>query len=398
MSSLSRLFFYLLTAILLFLVFSDEVNNTFLINESSKLLTKTSAINTDTVVYLLLILQILFSPIQAGLSDYYLRRKSLIFSTGCTLLALIFFQISVNKGIIYLLFAILIKGVGGNTLPIAWAGIADITKGSNFRFILALSICALAIGSWGTLLFTPGSSLEFFFTVSLAFILISIFLSIYPFKDTRISEPRKEAEKISPVQVLKKEIISIFHLSKTPFILFTLICFLFSEISFYQVLFRVEVLSSYTCFAQVPLSIGLGYMSGTAILGLLKTEDKYVCLAGLIISFLSIFLISISFIFEFVNIFIFIALFSCYSLGFALFTPSLFSMINPKEQPHLQGKIYGILESTDSLASLLTFCLVFFLNKISCGLALLISTFFIFLTALLFPIVYKKTPRKNLSH
>lgn len=101
--------------------------------------------------------------------------------------------------------------------------------------------------------------------------------------------------------------------------------------------------------------------------------------------------ISILFLFDQENQFIFTMLFAYYSLGYALFTPSSFSLITPREHPHLQGKIYGILGSTDSLACFITFLIIFLTPQLTCNIVVSISTT-ILISAFFFYFVFKKAP------
>lgn len=123
---------------LLYLVFVDESVDNFAINVSSKIF-----VENNFFVYFLLGLQIIFAPLQAGFSDYYLRKRSLIISVVSTLLSVVLFKFALTYSFLLVIFAISIKGIMGNSMPIAWAGIADETRNNNFRFALALSICAI---------------------------------------------------------------------------------------------------------------------------------------------------------------------------------------------------------------------------------------------------------------
>ncbi len=377
-------FQFVLIFALLYFAFVDEAADTFLINASSKILYKKDMIQESTLVYLLLGLQIVFSPLQAGFSDYYLRRRSIIVALIATLISIFLFKLSILYGSYFLLIAIIFKGILGNTLPIAWAGIADITKKKNVRFVLALSICALAVGSWGSLLISPYLTINLFFRVTLTLIIIAILYAIYPFKDSEDSLKPIDLKKTSIFKLLGNECIGIYEITKKPLTFFILLAFFFSEVSFYQLLFRVEVFNEELCFSFIPLSIGIGYSIGTFTLKFIKSKDRDVSLTGLLTSLFCVLGLAILFYFESKKTIYPTTLFAGYSFGYALFTPAIFSLITPKDKPHLQGKIYGILESTDSLASLITFALVFLTSSLSCLKTLLISVIFLIIGMLFF--------------
>lgn len=89
----------------------------------------------------MIVLQILAAPLQAGFSDFYCRKKSLIVSlvfSSLSLVILIFFKSMSLLSIFPLILVLLMNGVFGNTVPLAWAALADIQK-SNLRFSLALT-------------------------------------------------------------------------------------------------------------------------------------------------------------------------------------------------------------------------------------------------------------------
>lgn len=96
----------------------------------------------------MIILQILAAPVQAGFSDFYCRKKSLIVSlafTSLSLIILIFFKSKHLLTLFPLVLVALMNGIFGNTVPLAWAALADIKK-TNFRFSLALTTGAYSVG------------------------------------------------------------------------------------------------------------------------------------------------------------------------------------------------------------------------------------------------------------
>ena len=89
----------------------------------------------------MIILQILAAPVQAGFSDFYCRRKSLIVSltfTSLSLIILVLFKSNNLLTLFPLVLVAIINGVFGNTVPLAWAALADMQK-TNLRFSLAMT-------------------------------------------------------------------------------------------------------------------------------------------------------------------------------------------------------------------------------------------------------------------
>ncbi len=95
----------------------------------------------------MIVLQILAAPVQAGFSDFYCRRKSLIISlafTSLSLIILVFFKSKNLLSLFPLILVAILNGLFGNTVPLAWAALADIQK-KNFRFSLALTTGAYSV-------------------------------------------------------------------------------------------------------------------------------------------------------------------------------------------------------------------------------------------------------------
>jgi len=399
--------FYLTISMLLYFVLADEVADTFLVKASSKILADNTWIHEYSLVCFLLGLQIIFSSLQAGFSDYYLRRKSMIVSMLATLISIFLLKIAAGPFAWVLIVSVSIKGILGNTLPIAWSGISDETKGKNIRFFLALSICALAIGSWGSLIGVPHLTSKLLRWSVMGILMIGIALAFY-YSDPEDTPPSTqendngvEPETIknrSFLGLFTKECSGIYRIGRKLLNLLCLNAFLFSEMSFYQILFRIEVFETYECFMRVPLAIGIGYTAGTIALKFIKSiQDRVVSAIGISISVITILTANILFALGNTDQLIFITLFAFYSFGYAWFTPALFSMIMTKEPLHNQGKGYGLLESTDSLASLITFILIFKTNKISCVQSLSISSILIIISAIIFVFAFRKDKSSQLS-
>src|SRR5579863_8000522 len=130
--------------LLLAFIFIDETCSNYILNAFAN---RTSLLEFSLYVIVLFV-SIIASPIQAGYSDFYCRKKSLIISLSCSLLSciLVFFSLkNTFSPLLFLFIGIIIKAALGNTLPLSWAAIAD-TQNKNFRFSLALSTSAMAFG------------------------------------------------------------------------------------------------------------------------------------------------------------------------------------------------------------------------------------------------------------
>lgn len=234
-----------------------------------------------------LIVQIIFSPIQSGYSDFYCRKKSLVFALSCSALSLVpafFYFKHVLPPIILLTAMALIKGVFGNNLPLSWAGIAD-TQTSNVRLSLALSTSAIALGYLGLI-----SLNSIFGSESLSVVICFIFIAlscicIKKFIDIRDKKTRIHGyEKPS----LRREITLIVNdFLKSSRFRNGLLVFMFWEISFYSC-HMLDVDLQIKEFRGLTLSMVLGYLVGVTCLWILtRKKDERMIKIGYFISILA---------------------------------------------------------------------------------------------------------------
>ena len=129
--------------ILIFCILADVVGDNSILRIFN---TQTSSIALILSI-VMIVLQIFAAPIQAGFSDFYCRKKSLIISLvfSClSLVILIFFKSKDLLSLIPLVFVVFLNGIFGNTIPLAWAALAD-TQKKSLRFSLALTTGAYSV-------------------------------------------------------------------------------------------------------------------------------------------------------------------------------------------------------------------------------------------------------------
>jgi MFS family permease len=304
-----------------------------------------------------LIIQMIASPIQAGFSDFYCRKKWLTISLSfsfISLVALFFYNQKMLSSIVAIPMIILAKACFGNNLPLSWAAIAD-TQEKNFRFSLALSTSAIAMG-FLVLLF-----LNNFFTESKSTILLIVVffllicMCVQFFKDIRDKKRPPTALQIQSRRtvIIGKNFKEIASDLKDTHTRYGLKAFLLWQISFYS----VNVLAIDLQIRQFSSLTGImmvGYLLGVAILRILNrvTDVKmirigyYTCNSSLLAFFL---------FFPFVNEtrHLLLTCYFFYNLGTAFMPASLFSLFSKERKPHEQGKIYGLVDSTDTFGFLL---------------------------------------------
>jgi len=326
------------------------------------------------------LMQIIFAPIQSGLSDTYGRKRSLLVSLSFSLLSLVFLLIFNNLAalISFVILATIVKGIVGNTLPISLAVIAD-TQGKNYRIAFACSTAAYALAylilaSIIDLISVKQSNLY----LILLFLLLVIFCFVF-FRKTEVkNKKRNENEFNSIVSVFKNETrLIIKDLKHTPTSK-ALAAFFLWETSLYSILIsQVDFqLNKQTHIAQ---SMMLGYLLGVFILFLInKTEDRKIIRLGYCTSFFS--LVPYFLLFQVVvdQKELLRVCYFFHALGNAFLSPALLSMLAKERKSHEQGRIYGLTDSVDTLGFLCATIAIMIFNFLKLELIYLIS--FSFLT------------------
>lgn len=338
---------------LLAFIFVDEVCNNYFLKIFSSLSVSSRFQEMGFYIFFLIV-QIIFSPIQAGYSDFYCRKKSLVFALSFSALSLIpafFYFKHALPPIILLTIMALIKGVFGNNLPLSWAGIAD-TQTSNVRISLALSTSAIALGYLGLIGLSSIFRKESLSVVIFFMFIVLSCICIKKFTDIRDKKARIQSyEKPS----LRKEIALIINnFLKSRRFRKGLLVFMFWEISFYSC-HMLDVDLQIKEFKGLTLSMVLGYLVGVACLWILtKKKDERMIKIGYVIStlaFIPIFALA-PFVSD-ITVLIIVCYFF-YALGAAFLAPSLFSTLSKERQSYEQGKIYGLLDSIDTVAFLIS--------------------------------------------
>lgn len=347
----------------------------------------------------LLILQILISPIQAGLSDYYGRKISLIISISFSLLSLIFVYVY-DLGLVSFLPSLILfnlsKGVFGNTVPISWAAVGDI-EGKDLRFSFAKATAAYAIGYLILIVLN-----KFFKDVNATLALIVAFTIILylciryfnDIKDVKIDQIRYLRKPFW--EFFAKEISYILKDVKNKTNQAIFLAWILWEISIYVILALYADFINYES-SLVEILMMIGYLIGTyAIKFYSHIEDSKMIRFGYAVS-----------VFSLIPYFVFSRFFSntdgilagCYffhALGNAFLSPTMFSIISKRREAHERGKIYGLAESADTIAFLISVILITIYKYLKLDVNFLI--FLSFITVLISWIpyrIYEKLTNEN---
>lgn len=293
--------------------------------------------------------QILFAPLQAGFSDFSCRRRGLLFALIITFISLVMMFWQWAFFAVVLLLAALVKGVAGNVVPIARAALADTIK-HNFRFAIGLSTSAIAIGYIFTTEMTRCLSNTAFIIILVVSLVALYVLGKLFFFDRRDLD--KETKPATLWQGTKTELRLLY----TNFLcdrIFLLSClaYFFWELSFYLTFIKdVELENGF--FENFSFTMCVGYLLGVILLRFTRKSDPHVLRWGYTLAVVSLLTIFVSF---FVTLGLFadyapLIAYFFYSLGFGFIVPCLFSMVSKIREPHEQGKIYGLIDSFDTVA------------------------------------------------
>ncbi len=384
---LPRLYLPLLLGFLL----GDEVCNNYIFQVFSL-----ESHNLQLILYVAFLLtQIIAAPLQAGFSDFYCRKTSLVVSLSFSLLSLVlvifFFKVTASIWVLVVIF--LSKGLIGNTLPLSLAGVADAERKDKR---LAMGLCTGAMASGYLVLIVLGKTLpiqQLPFPI-IALFLILIFLCTIFFVDLRDKEgkPTDRALQGSSFRLFMKELKLIWieiKLIKEELIqkktLLALVIFLLWEISQCSIhMLDVDLRSKK--FSNLTTAMVLGYLVGLLVLwGTKNKEDERVVKWGFAVCIGSVIPIFVTYPFLSETKVVLLSCYFLYNLGTVFLAPSLFSILAKERQAHEQGKIFGLLESTDTIAFLLASIIdIFYLKKEMNYILITTFSFLVFVLSLYF--------------
>ena len=328
---------------------------------------------TWIVIYYVLTL---FAAIpQSGFSDFYGRKKHLLISSICVLLSAVYLSLahivkiptsalnSFSISIITTFPVCFLLGVTGNAIPIARAGIADL-KIHDFRTAMGWSTTFIGFG-WITsimlgLVLPPIGVLMVVILVQA----IVTFIIKYVFDDTEdlsITNPRPHY--LNTIFKSYQWFGSMFLVTGGAA---AILAYLFTETSFYQI-YSINEEGVISLGSKVTgLVMAFGYAFGVIIQWIINWSDKSGIKFGITFSLLSLaFLVVFKLFFQSnlpifnQNHFIIEGILNfLFSLGFGFSVPSLFSLMSSKIEPHHSGRLFGAIDTTDTLAlSLSSFAL-----------------------------------------
>ncbi len=325
--------------LLLFFVFVGELGLAAVVYLASAI-TKEYAVAVFFAVYFL---QFITSTIQGGVSDYSLRKKSLLAAFNAVLIGQIFFLLAFRHHFM-LIGAIALYGFLGNITPIARAALADTELRGNFRLSVGLSTIAIALG-WVLMAFA-----SYYMPSLIGCILVTVLCFACNFLVRYIKDP--EDKPIPKPFSVKNEIFIIASLFKHSEIIWGLCGYFIAEIAFYQIFARGKGQVNDPQVRFIVTTWVMGYVLGAVLQHFIfhKGKEKSGIVWGGCISVTAMLSLIIFTIFGVKSKTLLAITNSSFALGFGFFIPCIFSIVSQRYKPHLQGKIYGLVDAVDSLA------------------------------------------------
>jgi MFS family permease len=291
------------------------------------------------------ILAFFCAPIQAGLSDYYHRKKSLLFAllvNFCSSIVFIFWLIS--QKLFLLILSLFAWGVAGNFYPIAISSYKDISKKYvNFRFFVGASLFYYSAGDFFLFPFQSFISSKMILVIAFVLIVISIILILFWFKDAKDVEIRERP-------TIKHEIIYIYHnFLKHKVFIFSLLGYFLLELTMYQFTFRTEIPEQFLN-KILPIEMLIGTFLGMVFLRITKRSDERLFVLGIMGL---VFCIGVLFVDQFLrwsNLTFLRLVMLFLGFSYALIYSCLYCLLTRKRHHHDHGKIFGMLDSVDALS------------------------------------------------
>lgn len=385
------------SAILILSIFATQFSTAAILGNLHKITPHFSSINSMYYV-----ITAVAAIVQAGFSDDFGRKRHLLIScisaviSGliflCTLL--IISSSTSQSAIVSLVIAALapfVLGIAGNSIPIARGCLVDLDI-HDFRTTMAFTTVFIAFG-WLAANFSEfllGSS----GSVSIALILQTISVIFI----AKYYSPKKNIPLKKTLSLTKNIYNSwkwLIHMALVPGGLYAIIAYFFSETAFYQVYLHNELPNSAFGMKISGTLMGLAYLLGITCQSATYPSDKACVKFGTSFSLSTLvaivffnLILKINFIDEALSPVIctkilgFLQFF--FAFGFGFFVPALFSIISENIHSDHFGRLFGVIETTDTISLSVSEKIIDIKNKFfSSNLIMSMLTLLLFFTSFL---------------
>lgn len=314
------------------------------------------------VVYYLLTLAAAIP--QAGFSDDYGRKRHLVISSICILSSLIvIFGLLAFKTMVttkmpnYWPFLavppILLLGIAGNAIPIARGCLASL-KLHDFRSSIGFTSVFIGFGwvSVNLLSLIVSTIWVVAIVCLLQLIIVITILTIYNENEAPVAPNKPVLTAMLDSYKWCWHMLFIVGGSSA------IIAYLLSETSFYQMYLLDELQS--TGKKVVGILMGFAYFTGVVSQWVVYPSDKKAVTVGVIWSFVSVVAYALFHMVStsYWNMYwsdeaknIINGVVQCsFAFGFGFFVPALFSLMSKRLHPEHTGRLYGAIDTTDTMA------------------------------------------------
>lgn len=336
----------------------------------------------EAVVYFFLtfVLQAVFAPIQGSISDHYCRKKSLVVAFLATAGALLLFYFSFSYGEHLFLAGIILYGVLGNAEVLGRAAMIDVywkrerKRVMSWAFILKM----VAFGMTGLMLLGEWFSPKLFLFYCWASVGVAV-LALLFFRDRR---DRIRGKWIH--HVLKEDFHTcLYYLTHRRFYL-GFLGLLFFEMAYdFSFYYQDAAIMQRFIEGELVLFFVVGFVVGSIALYHLAIPNRKAIMAGVLLGIFGHLLATLlafgktDWLQQSLGFFFF-------QFGSGICYPAIYTYFSTTQQPHAQGKLFGVLDSLQTIgemtaAAVLLYAVVF-TAKIIGIISILIFTcsFFLF--------------------
>lgn len=336
--------------IFIFSIFADVVCS----NSIARIFAMQSYFSPLLLTLTMLGLQMLAAPLQAGFSDFHLRKKGLMIALFCSGLSLIFFSFAHAPSIIAIIFlwlGLVTNSFFGNTIPIVWSALADEQK-KNLRFSFALTTCAYPTG-YIMLAFltlssrTPDAHWKWEDIIIPSTLLILSFVFVWKYYwDTADKRKLNNTKKPGFVKLACSEFFALLKQLQNSTTLFGLLAYFLWASSQYSSLLTL-VNSQRYAFEVIVMMIG--YFVGVGLLGFSSRirDEKMIRRAFILTTTAFALFFVLTPLLKQSNI----LLPTCgffYTMGNAFLSSTIFTLFSKEREIHEQGKGFGLIVAADS--------------------------------------------------
>ncbi|NGX32589.1 MAG: hypothetical protein K1060chlam4_00638 [Candidatus Anoxychlamydiales bacterium] len=321
---------------------------------------------------------------QAGFSDVFGRKKHLLIACSGVLLSVLCLSIvylvkknnlnqsSIMQSFLVILPICFLLGATGNAIPIARAAIADL-KIHDFRTAMGWATTIIGFG-WITAVILGFILPPLGILISVILLQLTIiFLIKNYFQDTEDNTIKKYSKKpfFNVITSSYGWFGSMFLAAGGASAIFA---YLFAETTFYQIYSLNEVSGANLTTKVVGILMAIGYAFGVIMQWIIYFSDKKGIKYGIAISLIMLINILIFKNFIEYNVSVFFTKNShiiegvldfLFAFGFGFSIPALFSLMSKRLEIHHFGKLFGVIDSIDTLALGLSFFILFLGNQLN---------------------------------